>query len=104
LLDANRITGKQAKEIVEEAFITGNMPEAVVKEKGIQPPISDEGELVRIIEEVIANNPKAANDYRAGKVNALQALIGQVMKQTRGQAKADSVRTLLAKKLDETNQ
>ena len=104
LLDANRITGKQAKDIVEEAFVSGKMPEAIVKEKGIQPPISDEGQLVRIIEEVISSNPKAASDYRAGKVNALQALIGQVMKQTRGQAKADSVRTLLIKKLEETNQ
>ena len=101
LLDANRITGKQSKEIGEEAFMTGKMPESIVKEKGIQPPISDEGQLERIIEEVISNNPKAANDYRAGKVNALQALIGQVMKQTRGQAKADSVRNLLMKKLDE---
>ena len=103
LLDVNRITGKQAKDIVEEAFISGKMPEAIVEEKGIQPPISDEGELVRIIEEVIASNSKAASDYRAGKVNALQALIGQVMKQTRGQAKADSVRTLLIKQLEETN-
>src|ERR1700730_496018 len=104
LLDANRITGKQAKDIVEEAFISGKMPEVIVEEKGMQPPISDEGELIRIIEEVIASNSKAASDYRAGKVNALQALIGQVMKQTRGQAKADSVRTLLIKQLEDTNQ
>ena len=104
LLDANRITGKQAKDIVEEAFLSGKMPEAIVEEKGIQPPISDEGELILIIEEVISSNSKAASDYRAGKVNALQALIGQVMKQTRGQAKADSVRTLLIKKLEETHQ
>ena len=103
LLDANRITGKQAKEIVEEAFISGKMPDTIVEEKGMQPPISDEGVLVRIIEEVIASNSKAASDYRAGKVNALQSLIGQVMKQTRGQAKADSVRTLLIKQLEEAN-
>ena len=103
LLDANRITGKQAKDIVEEAFVSGKMPSDIVEEQGIQPPISDEGALLRIIEEVIASNQKAASDYRAGKVNALQALIGQVMKQTRGQAKADSVRTLLIKQLEETN-
>jgi aspartyl-tRNA(Asn)/glutamyl-tRNA(Gln) amidotransferase subunit B len=101
LLDNDRITGKQAKEIVDEAFATGKMPEAIVKEKGIQPPISDQGELERIIEEVIANNSKAAHDYRAGKTNALQALIGQVMKQTRGQARADIVRTILIEKLSE---
>ena len=100
LLDANRITGKQAKEIIDEAFATGAMPETIVEERGIQPPISDEGELERIIEEVIANNNKAVSDYRSGKVNALQSLIGQVMKQTRGQARPDAVRSLLMKKLD----
>lgn len=100
LLDAKRITGKQAKEIIDEAFATGAMPETIVEERGIQPPISDEGELERIIEEVIANNTKAVSDYRSGKVNALQSLIGQVMKQTRGQARPDAVRSLLMKKLD----
>jgi len=102
LLERERITGKQSKEVLEEAFVTGKMPEVIVKEKGIEPPISDQSALERIVEEVITNNSKAANDYRAGKTNALQALIGQVMKQTRGQAKADSVRKILIEKLDET--
>ena len=102
LLEKERITGKQAKEVLEEAFASGKMPDLIVKEKGFEPPISDQGALERIVEEVISNNSKAANDYRAGKTNALQALIGQVMKQTRGQAKADSVRTILIAKLDET--
>ena len=102
LLDKGRITGKQSKEVIEEAFASGKMPETIVKEKGIQPPISDQVALDRIIEEVIANNPKVVSDYRAGKTNALQYLIGQVMKQTRGQAKADSVRSILITKLDET--
>jgi len=99
LLDKERITGKQAKEVLEEAFATGKMPDTIVKEKGFEPPISDLGALERVIEEVIASNSKAVNDYRAGKTNALQALIGQVMKQTRGQAKADIVRTMLITKL-----
>jgi aspartyl-tRNA(Asn)/glutamyl-tRNA(Gln) amidotransferase subunit B len=102
LLEKERITGKQAKEVLEEAFASGKMPDLIVKEKGFEPPISDQSALERIVEEVITNNSKAANDYRAGKTNALQALIGQVMKQTRGQAKADSVRTILIAKLDET--
>src|SRR5438067_4714314 len=102
LLDKDRITGKQAKEVLDEAFASGEMPEAIVTRKGIKPPISDQGELERVIEEVIANNPKAANDYSGGKTNALQSLVGQVMKQTRGQAKADSVQKLLKAKLDET--
>src|SRR6266853_5162399 len=102
LLDKERITGKQAKEVLEEAFASGKMPDVIVKEKGIGPPISDQSALEGIIEEVIANNSKAASDYRAGKTNVLNALIGQVMKQTRGQARADSVRTILIAKLDET--
>ena len=102
LLEKERITGKQAKEVLEEAFASGKMPDVIVKEKRFEPPISDLSALERIVEEVISNNSKAANDYRAGKTNALQALIGQVMKQTRGQAKADSVRIILIEKLDAT--
>ncbi len=101
LLDKERITGKQAKEILDEAFASGEMPEEIVEKKGIKPPITDQGELERIIEEVIANNPKAVKDYRGGKTNAMQALVGQVMKHTRGQARADIVQKLLRAKLDE---
>jgi aspartyl-tRNA(Asn)/glutamyl-tRNA(Gln) amidotransferase subunit B len=101
LLEKERITGKQAKEVVEEAFATGKMPEEIVKEKGFAPPISDTAALEQIIAGVIASNPKAVADYQSGKVNAVQALIGQVMKQTRGQARADIVRTMLLAKLDE---
>lgn len=101
LLVKERITGKQAKEILEEAFASGGMPEDIVTRKGIKPPISDTGTLERIIAEVIANNPKVVGDYRGGKTNALQALVGQVMKQTRGQARPDMVQGLLRKKLDE---
>jgi aspartyl-tRNA(Asn)/glutamyl-tRNA(Gln) amidotransferase subunit B len=101
LLDKERITGKQAKEVLDEAFTSGEMPEAIVAKKGIKPPISDLGTLEGIIDEVIAQNEKAANDYRGGKTNALKSLIGQVMKQTRGQAKPDIVQSLLKKKLDE---
>jgi aspartyl-tRNA(Asn)/glutamyl-tRNA(Gln) amidotransferase subunit B len=102
LLEKERITGKQAKEVLEEAFASGKMPDAIVKEKGFEPPISDQGALERIIEEVIANNSKAVSDYRAGKTNALQALKGQVRKKTQGRAKPDIVSTLLIAKLDET--
>jgi aspartyl-tRNA(Asn)/glutamyl-tRNA(Gln) amidotransferase subunit B len=101
LLERERITGKQAKEVVDEAFASGKMPEEIVKEKGFAPPISDTAALEGIIAGVIAGNPKIVADYRSGKVNAAQALIGQVMKQTRGQARADIVRTILLAKLDE---
>ncbi len=101
LLEKERITGKQAKEVLEEAFASGGMPEAIVLKKGMKPPISDQQELERIVEEVIAANPKIVVDYRGGKLNAIQALVGQVMKRTRGQARADIVQRLLKSKLDE---
>ncbi len=101
LLDAERINGTQAKDVLDEAFASGALPAAIVDKWGLKPPISDQGELTRIIEGVIANNPKSANDYRAGKTNALQWLVGQVMKQTRGQAKAAIVQKLLKSQLDE---
>lgn len=101
LLDQERITGTQAKEVLEEAFRSGEMPEAIVVRKGMKPPISDQGTLERIVAEVIASNPKVAEDYRGGKTNALQWLVGQVMKKTRGQAKADIVQAVVRKKLDE---
>ncbi len=102
LLDGERITGKQAKEVLDDAFASGEMPEEIVKKKGIKPPITDQSVLEGIIDEVIANNPKVVSVYRNGKVNALQSLVGQVMKQTRGQARADIVQELLRKKLGET--
>lgn len=101
LLVGERITGKQAKEILDEAFVSGEMPEEIVKRKGIKPPIGDQATLERIISEVIAQNPKMVADYLRGKTNVIQAMMGQVMKQTRGQAKADMVMPLLKKKLDE---
>jgi aspartyl-tRNA(Asn)/glutamyl-tRNA(Gln) amidotransferase subunit B len=100
LLDKQRLTGTQAKEVLDEAFASGEMPGAIVARKGIKPPISDQDELERIVEEVITNNTKIADDYRAGKTNAIHALVGQVMKQTRGQARADIVQKLLKAKLD----
>ncbi|HLZ59023.1 MAG TPA: Asp-tRNA(Asn)/Glu-tRNA(Gln) amidotransferase subunit GatB [Ktedonosporobacter sp.] len=102
LLDKQRITGKQAKEVLDEAFSSGELPETIVEKKGIKPPITDESILLPIIEEVIAKNSKAVNDYRGGKTNALQSLVGQVMGRTRGQAIPEMVQTLLRKKLDET--
>ncbi|MBX5459265.1 MAG: Asp-tRNA(Asn)/Glu-tRNA(Gln) amidotransferase subunit GatB [Thermogemmatispora sp.] len=102
LLDRQRITGKQAKEVLDEAFVSGELPETIVVRKGIQPPITDPQALERIIVEVIEANPKIVADYRSGKTNAAQYLVGQIMKRTRGQAKADLVQQLLRAKLDET--
>ena len=98
LLDSGKISGKQGKEVLEKAFASGEAPGAVVAREGIAQ-LSDAGELESIVAEVIEANPKAVEDYHAGKTASLQFLVGQVMKRTRGRAKPDMVSPILLGKL-----
>ncbi|MGE5585084.1 MAG: Asp-tRNA(Asn)/Glu-tRNA(Gln) amidotransferase GatCAB subunit B, partial [Bacillota bacterium] len=61
--------------------------------------IADEGELARIVDEVIAENRDVADEVRAGKDRALGFLVGQVMKKTRGRANPQAVNRLLRERL-----
>jgi len=98
LIDSGRISGKQAKDVLEKAFASGERPSVIVEREGIVQ-ISDHAELERIVEEVIASNAKAVADYRRGKLAAKQALIGQVMKRTRGRASPEVVNALVEAQL-----
>lgn len=99
LQDKGTISGKMAKAVFEEMFETGKNPANIVKEKGMAQ-ISDEGALISIIEKIIAANPKSVEDYKAGKGKAIGFLVGQVMKETKGQANPGAVNKLLIEKLD----
>ncbi len=94
LIDDGTISGKMAKNVFEEMFNTGNKPDQIIKEKGMNQ-ISDEDALVNIINEVIQNNPRVVEDYRSGKEKAFGFFVGQVMKNTRGQANPAVVNRLL---------
>ncbi|HEY7781688.1 MAG TPA: Asp-tRNA(Asn)/Glu-tRNA(Gln) amidotransferase subunit GatB [Ktedonobacterales bacterium] len=98
LIASGAISGKQAKEVLETAYASGEMPGVIVAREGISQ-LSDASELERVIDEVLAANPRAVDDYRAGKTNALGFLVGQVMRQTRGRARPDVVNPLLLGKL-----
>jgi len=98
VIERGTISGKQAKEVLDKAFAGGESPAAVVAREGIAQ-LSDTAELERIVEEVIAANPKAIADYHAGKTASVQFLVGQVMKRTKGRAKPDMVNPLIAGKL-----
>ncbi len=98
LMDTGAISGKQAKDVLEKAFASGKSPKAVVADEGISQ-LSDTSELESIVDAVIAENPKAVEDYRAGKASAVQFLMGQVMKRTKGRARPDVVTPLLQSKL-----
>ncbi|MCL5116396.1 MAG: Asp-tRNA(Asn)/Glu-tRNA(Gln) amidotransferase subunit GatB [Firmicutes bacterium] len=94
LIGSGKISGRMAKEVLEAMFETGKRAEEVVKEKGMSQ-ITDEGAIRSIVEEVLKQHPAVIQDYLSGKEKALAFLVGQVMKQTRGQAKPDLVNQLL---------
>ena len=98
MVDRGPISGKIAKVVLEEVLQTGRDPDAVVREKGLLQ-ISDEGELAAVVDEVIAQNPSVAEDYRGGKEKALGFLVGQVMKATKGRANPGMVNELLRERL-----
>ncbi|OPY59886.1 MAG: Aspartyl/glutamyl-tRNA(Asn/Gln) amidotransferase subunit B [Pelotomaculum sp. PtaU1.Bin065] len=98
LLEKGTISGKIAKTVFEEMFASGKDAETIVKEKGLVQ-ISDEGAIAAIVDEVIANNQKSVEDFRAGKDRALGFLVGQVMKASRGKANPEMVNKLLKEKL-----
>ncbi|HHY05473.1 MAG TPA: Asp-tRNA(Asn)/Glu-tRNA(Gln) amidotransferase subunit GatB [Clostridia bacterium] len=93
-----KISGKIAKKVFAEMFATGKDPEKIIKEKGLVQ-ISDEGALAAVVDKVIAANPQSVEDYRGGKKKALGYLVGQVMKETKGQANPGVVNKLLQEKL-----
>ncbi len=98
LIDNQTISGKIAKTVFEEMFETGKDPETIVKEKNLVQ-ISDAGELEKIVEMVIESNPGPVADFKGGKKKALGFLVGQIMKETKGQANPQAVNKLLAEKL-----
>jgi len=98
LVEEGSISSNIAKEIFPDLFQTGKMPTAIVEEKGLQQT-SDSGELEAICSQVVTEQPKAVNEFKGGKENAINALKGQVMKATRGQANPKLVDEILRKLL-----
>ena len=98
LVDGGTISGKIAKVVFEEMFQTGKDAEIIVKEKNLVQ-VSDSGSLEKTIDAVIATNPKQYEQYRSGKDKLFGFFVGQVMKETKGQANPNMVNDLLKKKL-----
>ena len=94
----NTISGKIAKEVLEEIWVTGTKVSEVIDSKGMQQ-ISDEGELENIIETILNENNNQVNAYKSGKDKLFGFFVGQVMKATQGKANPGLVNELLKKKL-----
>ena len=99
LIQKGTISGKIAKTVFVEMWKSQDSPEKIVKDKGLVQ-ITDTSAIEKIVDEVIANNQKAVEEYRAGKKKAIGSLVGQIMKATKGKANPQMVNELLAKKLD----
>jgi aspartyl-tRNA(Asn)/glutamyl-tRNA(Gln) amidotransferase subunit B len=98
LIAAGTITGKLAKEIFPKMFASGRSAAEIIEAEGFKQ-ISDTGELERVVDEILAANPKQVETYRGGKKGVLGFFVGQVMKATRGQANPAVVNEVLARKL-----
>ncbi|MDR0298095.1 MAG: Asp-tRNA(Asn)/Glu-tRNA(Gln) amidotransferase subunit GatB [Streptococcaceae bacterium] len=99
LIADGTISSKIAKQVFVELAKNGGSAEAFVKKAGLVQ-ISDPAVLVPIIEDVLAKNEKAVADYKGGNANSAKALIGQLMKATKGQANPGVAQKLLYEELD----
>ena len=98
VIDAGQINGKQGKDVFAEMLAAGKSPATIIKEKGLAQ-VSDTGAIEGFCDQAIAGNPKSVADFKAGNKAALNALVGQVMKLSKGKANPQLVSEILARKL-----
>jgi aspartyl-tRNA(Asn)/glutamyl-tRNA(Gln) amidotransferase subunit B len=92
------LSGKLAKQVFETMWSEGGEADAIIEARGLRQ-VSDAGAIEKIIDEVMAANPKSVEEFRSGKEKAFNALVGQVMKASKGKANPAQVNELLRKKL-----
>jgi len=85
MVDRGTISGKIAKSLFTDMLATGKDAESLVREKNLVQ-MSDEGELLNMVREIVAENPGQATDFRAGKTKLMGYFVGQLMKKTQGKA------------------
>ncbi|NWG87802.1 MAG: Asp-tRNA(Asn)/Glu-tRNA(Gln) amidotransferase subunit GatB, partial [Hydrogenophilaceae bacterium] len=94
----NTLNAKLTKEVFAAMWAGEGEADAIIEARGLKQ-MSDSGEIEKIIDEVLAANQKSVEEFRAGKDKAFNALVGQVMKASRGKANPAQVNELLKKKL-----
>lgn len=99
LLNAKKISRQTARKVFELVFNEHVDPEQYIRENKLEI-VTDTGAIKPVIEKVIANNEKSVSEYKGGKTQALQYLIGQCMRELRGQAQAQEVTQMLREALE----
>ncbi|HAQ05281.1 TPA: Asp-tRNA(Asn)/Glu-tRNA(Gln) amidotransferase subunit GatB [Candidatus Azambacteria bacterium] len=100
MADKGEISSRAAKDVLKIIFEDGGDPEKIVKEKGLAQT-SDDSFIKNIVEEVVKNNPAVVEEYKNGKENALQFLVGQGMKLSKGKTNPGVLQKLLKERLGE---
>jgi aspartyl-tRNA(Asn)/glutamyl-tRNA(Gln) amidotransferase subunit B len=100
LIEKGTISNKIGKDILPELIAQGGSAKALVEKKGLTT-LSDTAELEKIIDEIIAANPKEVEKFRSGKTNVKGFFVGQVMKKTSGRADPKLTNQLVDEKLQE---
>jgi aspartyl-tRNA(Asn)/glutamyl-tRNA(Gln) amidotransferase subunit B len=100
LVESGTISGKMLKDLYDLCFERNQDFPEVYDAEGRPQQSSDTSALEKIVDEVVAANPKQLEQYRAGKKTMLGFFVGQVMKASKGQANPQLVNELLTKKLD----
>jgi aspartyl-tRNA(Asn)/glutamyl-tRNA(Gln) amidotransferase subunit B len=98
LVEAGRLNDKLARQVLEHVLAGEGTPEEIVAAHGLEV-VSDTGALGAAVDAAIAANAAVVEKIRGGKVQAVGALVGAVMKETRGQADAATVKALILEKL-----
>ena len=101
LVDDGTISSTMAKTVFDAMYETGKPASEIVTEKGLRQ-ISDESALLAAVEQVLADNPKEVDEFRAGREKLLGFFMGQVMKATQGKANPQAVNKLLRERLTAT--
>jgi aspartyl-tRNA(Asn)/glutamyl-tRNA(Gln) amidotransferase subunit B len=98
LVNEDKVSMNIAKsdELFEEIYESGRAPEEIIKEKGFAV-VTDTGTLKEMCKKVLDANPKSIEDYKSGKKQAFFFLVGHVMKETKGQANAQTVTEIMEK-------
>ena len=99
LVDAKTLNMPSAREVFAVLFEQGGDPAAIVKERGMAQ-VSDTGAIDAFVEQAIAANAKSVEDFKAGKTAAMQFLVGQVMRLSKGKANPQVVQEALKKRLE----
>ena len=98
MVDGDKLSSSASKDLLLEIVKKNKDPEELAKAKNLLQ-VSDESDLIMIIEEVLDSNQKAADDVRGGELKAIGFLVGQVMKSSKGRANPAKVQELIKKQL-----